>query len=148
MEQALARHRRGFGDTGRTSGPAMVDDNTVMFGFHYRDGRHPQFDDPARPPGSPGTRAPHAPIDDRLSTVDRFGRDLVLLGADPWRVAAAQISVEDRVPLRHHSAHAGDGVAADGAVLVRPDGFIAWRCDNSVDDHTGTLRAALRSALT
>ncbi|GAA1990073.1 FAD-dependent oxidoreductase [Amycolatopsis minnesotensis] len=147
MDQALARHRRWFPATAYATGPApdttIVDDNTVMFGYHYRGPGHPPFDEPARPTGLPGTRAPHAPLDEHLSTLDRFGCDLVLLGADPWRVAAARISTEDRIPLRDHSARTGDGVTGAGAVLVRPDGFIAWRCDAAVDDHTSVLRGAL-----
>jgi len=147
MDQALARHRSWFPNTayatGQTPDTAIVDDNTVMFGYHHRGPQHPPFDEPTRPTGLPGSRAAHLRIDEQLSTLDRFGRDLVLLGAAPWRAAAARISTEDWIPLRHHPARTGDGVTGAGAVLVRPDGFIAWRCDAAVDDHTSVLRGAL-----
>ena len=42
--------------------------------------------------------------------------------------------------------HALYGVA-DGAVLVRPDGHVAWRSAGAVDDPAATLRAVLHRTL-
>jgi hypothetical protein len=39
------------------------------------------------------------------------------------------------------------GIRAGGAVLVRPDGFVAWRREDEPNDAAGELRAALGSAL-
>jgi putative polyketide hydroxylase len=39
------------------------------------------------------------------------------------------------------------GTGPAGAVLVRPDGFIAWRANASVDDPERELRSALDAAL-
>jgi putative polyketide hydroxylase len=35
------------------------------------------------------------------------------------------------------------GIGASGAVLVRPDGFVAWRAENSGPALTGVLAALL-----
>ena len=39
------------------------------------------------------------------------------------------------------------GVADDGAVLVRPDGFVAWRSQGAAADPTSALSTALRQIL-
>jgi len=39
------------------------------------------------------------------------------------------------------------GTGAAGAVLLRPDGFIAWRARSASADATGTLAGALRGIL-
>ncbi|MEU9385017.1 monooxygenase, partial [Streptomyces sp. NPDC048279] len=39
------------------------------------------------------------------------------------------------------------GTTADGAVLVRPDGFVAWRSDGAVADPEGELRDVLSRLL-
>ncbi|NEC25052.1 monooxygenase, partial [Streptomyces sp. SID8111] len=35
------------------------------------------------------------------------------------------------------------GITAGGAVLVRPDGFVAWRSEGPVTDPAGVLREAV-----
>ncbi|MET7379564.1 FAD-dependent monooxygenase [Streptomyces sp. NPDC005526] len=39
------------------------------------------------------------------------------------------------------------GTTADGAVLVRPDGFVAWRAPGATPDPEATLRSVLRAVL-
>lgn len=39
------------------------------------------------------------------------------------------------------------GVTPSGAVLVRPDGFVAWRSEGAVEDPEATLREVLRGVL-
>ncbi|WP_444544810.1 aromatic-ring hydroxylase C-terminal domain-containing protein [Streptomyces anandii] len=39
------------------------------------------------------------------------------------------------------------GTTADGAVLVRPDGFVAWRATGATPDPEGTLRDVLTALL-
>lgn len=95
------------------------------------------------PSATPGCRAPHQWIgrrDANLSTLHLFGPNLTLLagpdGAD-WCAAAVRVTEELVVPIDHyrlgaaglHDGRALDeyGLDADGAVLVRPDGYVAWR---------------------
>lgn len=79
------------------------------------------FEDPSAPSGRPGTRAPHVVLEDGTSTRDLFGRSFVLL---------TSVDLDLDVEVRHVSGPAfrdAYGIGADGAVLVRPDGVIAWR---------------------
>ncbi|MBW8702573.1 2,4-dichlorophenol 6-monooxygenase [Streptomyces sp. MBT84] len=39
------------------------------------------------------------------------------------------------------------GTTPGGAVLVRPDGFVAWRAERTTADPEATLRAVLTSVL-
>ena len=39
------------------------------------------------------------------------------------------------------------GIDADGAVLVRPDGYVAWRSRSGASNPQAALRAALDSLL-
>ena len=98
------------------------------------------------PSARPGGRAPHVWLqrgDDRVSTLDLFGPHFTLMtgpsGGD-WRDAARRIAQSPALPVRVYTIgvsgdladHDGEwrtiyGLEADGAVLVRPDGYVAWR---------------------
>ncbi|WP_333741494.1 FAD-dependent oxidoreductase [Streptomyces sp. IBSBF 2806] len=120
--------------------------------------------------GGPGSRAPHLWVrraDERISTLDLYERSLVLLSdADEpggWHEAAGRIAAELALPLR--SYRVGNGSDADlvpddgvdwaerhgttrgGAVLVRPDGFVAWRSPGPDRDPGETLRQVLNAGL-
>ncbi|MFI1363166.1 FAD-dependent oxidoreductase [Streptomyces griseochromogenes] len=124
--------------------------------------------------GRPGTRAPHLWLRraaHRLSTLDLYERSLVLLTDAPddagWHAAARRIADADRVrldayrigpgadaDLTYDTENAEDadwadlhGTTADGAVLVRPDGFVAWRAPGAVPDPERTLRQVLGTLL-
>lgn len=107
-----------------------------------------------------GQRAPHAWIryaGQRISTLDLFdGRLTVLSGhdGDHWRVAARGLAAAG-LPIVGvtvgRDVHAVDDTFAGryrlgpaGAVLVRPDGYMAWRHDGAA---RGDAAAALRSAV-
>ena len=101
----------------------------------------------------PGSRAPHVFLNRdgaRLSTLDLFGQNFVLLAGPrgaAWRDAAVAAAERLGVGLDAYQVAggedgeptggilAGDGnrfrsayrMAPDGAVLVRPDGYVAWR---------------------
>jgi putative polyketide hydroxylase len=55
------------------------------------------------------------------------------------------------VPLASHQVAAEVAVAygldQDGASLIRPDGFVAWRSRSGVPDPTAALGAAVSAAL-
>lgn len=100
-------------------------------------------DGTARPPvenkkfvavARPGTRAPHAWLDDGRSTLDLFGNGFVLLrlGADPPPADALLAAARARgVPLRVVDLARADirELYERALVLVRPDGHVAWRAD-------------------
>jgi len=46
-----------------------------------------------------------------------------------------------------HRFQAAYGIPAAGASLVRPDGFVAWRCPEAVSEPKAALRAALNASL-
>ncbi|PZH20140.1 monooxygenase, partial [Streptomyces sp. NTH33] len=129
--------------------------------------------DTLRLTGDPGTRAPHMWVQragERISTLDLYERSLVLLSdtrstAD-WHTAAQRIAETDGVRLDSYrigteltyapqADEAGTppdwarthGTTPDGAVLVRPDGFVAWRAAGAVPDAEATLRQVVRTVL-
>jgi 2-polyprenyl-6-methoxyphenol hydroxylase-like FAD-dependent oxidoreductase len=85
--------------------------------------------------GAPGSRLPHQWVDGTdVSTVDLNESRFAVLASpsgDDWCEAARQVASSRAmdllaVPLSTHSA-AAVGLHDGGAILVRPDGFIAWR---------------------
>jgi 2-polyprenyl-6-methoxyphenol hydroxylase-like FAD-dependent oxidoreductase len=124
--------------------------------------------DPRTPTGEPGFRAPHVPLrrdGTELSTVDLVARDPVLLtGPDGagWLRAGEAAAAALGVPLSAYRVGPGGdvrdadgefaaayGIGPDGATLVRPDGFVAWRAPDGGDAEasTGALTAALARML-
>jgi hypothetical protein len=110
-----------------------------------------------------GQRAPHAWVRHagrRISAVELFdGRMTVLAGhgGGHWRSAARELAA-DGLPIVGLSVgrdlHPVDATFAEryrlgdtGAVLVRPDGYLACRLDGSTRAASATLRAAVRRAL-
>jgi hypothetical protein len=82
---------------------------------------------PAALDGRPGARAPHVVLDDGRSTLDLFGSGFVLLraagdGADDWAPPGVASHAIDAEPFAE-----AYGLSPGGAVLVRPDGVVAWR---------------------
>ena len=144
-------------------------------GFRYDDGAvasdgstPPPVDNPAAyvQNACPGGRAPHLWVQrdgERVSTLDAFGGGLVLLtGPDgaAWRAAAQEAAAPRQTPIEVLSVgKAGDlqapagrfetlyGVEPDGAVLVRPDGFVGWRAHRAGDAPAEDLARALTAIL-
>lgn len=162
LAQALARLQAWFRDpAGRLpTPPPIVADYDVIFGLRYdagailHDGAPPDaaFVPFATLSGQPGTRAPHHQIEHQgkaLSMLDLFGRDFVLLSRDPaWHEAAEAIQSEGSLPLTSWGLGAQDwlggyDISRQGAVLVRPDGFVAWRTPEPADDRKTMLLSAL-----
>ena len=121
-----------------------------------------------RPTAEPGSRAPHMWLKrscTRLSTLDLYERTPVLLsGPDGGAWHAAGMRAAGRgVPLAcHRVGHGADcdlvpgdgsawaqlhGTDSDGAVLVRPDGFVAWRARTSGTDPERVLAEVLDTVL-
>jgi 2-polyprenyl-6-methoxyphenol hydroxylase-like FAD-dependent oxidoreductase len=91
------------------------------------------------PSARPGTRAPHAWLEDGRSTIDLFGDGFVLLRLGPVAPeggALLKAAKARGMPLRVERI-VGAEIAAmyeQPLVLVRPDGHVAWRgADASAD---------------
>ncbi|MFI0967690.1 FAD-dependent monooxygenase [Streptomyces sp. NPDC021080] len=158
-EEVAARHRP---------------ETTVLFGHVYRSGAvlsEPGGDDgapvedPTRPSGRPGTRAPHielreggtaTPLHDLLT-----GGWRLLAGPDGglWERAAGGVSRLTGIDIAFHRVGGQEpaeeaeeflkryGITASGAALVRPDGFLAWRAAEQPADPAVELSAALHRLL-
>ena len=135
----------------------IVDEAAVEVGYRYRSSAiaAPEDDDtwenPREPTGRPGFRAPHVPIGADGSTLDLFGREFVVIAGpdgEKWLGAARAAGDACGVVVEAHCLRpeVADvyGIGADGASLVRPDGFVAWR-GNDVDALSGALGAAVCS---
>jgi len=114
--------------------------------------------DPRETFGRPGSRAPHLWIEKdgkRISTLDLFGAGFTLLAAREgaaWSTAAreaasaaAGLSLDAYTFGRElrdseNGFAAAYGITATGAVLVRPDGFVAWRAKSAEMKSLDTLR--------
>lgn len=151
--------------------PEPVGHLEVVFGARVRsDAVLAEDEDPAvvenplKPSGRPGFRAPHVPLvrdGVEVSTVDFFGRDWVLLtGAEGgvWHQAAKHVA--DRLGIVVRTVGLGPGltdpddrlvevygIGHGGASLVRPDGVVAWRADFEVADAAGTLQTVFSRLL-
>jgi 2,4-dichlorophenol 6-monooxygenase len=134
------------------------------------DDSHAFAEDPEliyQPTTTPGARLPHVwLVRDRqnFSSLDLAGRGrftlLTGIGGEGWRKAAADASARLGVPVNVVNVGAGcdyedpfgdwaraSGVADDGAVLVRPDQFVAWRAKTRAGDPSALLQAALKTIL-
>ncbi|KAH6997373.1 FAD binding domain-containing protein [Ilyonectria destructans] len=124
------------------------------------------YDDPAQPTAVPGSRFPHVFLEETaspgkcISTIDLVKRNFVLVTIEPespWIRAASQSPIE----LDVHALNATSSPYRDSegaverkcrlrvgeAILVRPDGFIAWRGGKSGNGHAEQLKTALEGIL-
>lgn len=145
---------------------------SVAFGYRYRSAailtEDPDDGAPAESPfaasGRPGSRAPHVTFMHRgakISSVDLMGRELVLLcgaAASGWARAAMAVAWPGAIPLTvhrlgadlidvEHRWQAAFGVGDAGAVLLRPDGFIAWRSPGAVSSPVDVITNVLARVL-
>ncbi|MFG2874111.1 FAD-dependent oxidoreductase [Streptomyces sp. NPDC048337] len=148
---------------------------SVAMGYRYREGavlgtdpEAPVVPERMRLVGDPGTRAPHMWLTEsgeRKSTVDLYERSFVVLCSEgsPWRAAAR--SVAKRLEVAMDAYEIGTGPEADlvpqdgadwaevhgttqaGALVVRPDGFVAWRSEGAVDDPETVLHKVMSTLL-
>jgi putative polyketide hydroxylase len=127
---------------------------SVIHGYRYRSAAVISEDEndvlfENEPSGSPGTRAPHVWLmhnGKQISILDLYGRNFVLLTGShrqSWHKVFTDvesrlgISVDVYIIGPGQKYINGDsnflssyGISSSGAVLVRPDGFIAWRAQN------------------
>jgi 2-polyprenyl-6-methoxyphenol hydroxylase-like FAD-dependent oxidoreductase len=118
----------------------------IDMGYQYRspavvDDGGPDQDPPGasyRPSAAPGCRAPHLWLADDRSTIDLFDREYVLL-TSPKGAAWRDSGFTEHV-ISEPDWPALYGVEPTGAVLVRPDGHVAWRAVDDGDAPDGLLR--------
>lgn len=150
---------------------------TVALGYGYPRGavlgvdpERPVVPERMQLTGAPGTRAPHMWLTrtgERISTLDLYERSFVVLSAEgtAWSWAARKVAERLSVRLDAYAIGTGPdadltpeaeseadwagihGTTADGALLVRPDGFVAWRSSDAVPDPETTLHEALTKLL-
>ncbi|EGX58939.1 polyketide hydroxylase [Streptomyces zinciresistens K42] len=172
--QAADEEHPGFSPAGRNDDPADL--MTVALCYRYASGavvdapaQRPVVPDSFQLGGEPGSRAPHMWVlreGERISTLDLYERSFVLLagsGGQKWRTAVEKAGANLGVPVAAYLVGTGPdhdlvpepdadwaelhGTAEDGAVLVRPDGFVAWRADAAMPDTDRVLTAVLQSVL-
>jgi 2,4-dichlorophenol 6-monooxygenase len=133
------------------------------------DGSDPPPRDPMagiyHPTTRPGSRLPHAWLDGpngRVSTHDlvRPGRFTLFCDGEDWQGAAAAAAEKSGIaidvagvfatgPYRDSQGAWGAlrGVGPGGAVLVRPDAHVAWRCSERPADPKRALASAMERAI-
>jgi 2,4-dichlorophenol 6-monooxygenase len=121
------------------------------------------------PSTRPGAPLPHAWIDDQeggrraIKDLVAPGRFLLIAGeeGEAWCEAARALAEEAGLPLDALRIGHLDGdlfdprcgwlrarqIERDGAILVRPDRFVAWRQRTTADDPRSALSAALEQVL-
>ncbi|MFF2660126.1 FAD-dependent oxidoreductase [Kitasatospora sp. NPDC058032] len=148
----------------------------VALGYRYREGAvlgadpsGPVVPESFESAGEPGSRAPHQWLlraGVRLSTLDLYEQAMVLLtgsAGTAWQDAARRAADRLAVPLDAYRIGGGadddlapepgadfaalHGIRPDGALLVRPDGFVAWRSEHPTDDPEAAVEHALRTVL-
>jgi 2-polyprenyl-6-methoxyphenol hydroxylase-like FAD-dependent oxidoreductase len=175
VEQAYTRYvTRTAPYLGATDFQPLADDFNIELGHVYgspaiiaEQDSDTVHADPHDTRGRPGTRAPHLWLTQAgksISTLDLFGTGFVLLAAPAgkgWCAAAAAAAQRfPGLPLRAHLIASPDfedpagefaqvfGLAPAGAVLVRPDGFVAWRSKDMIEAPQRRLEQVLDMVLT
>ncbi len=116
--------------------------------------------------GRPGTRLPHSWIEvdgrderekDRRSTLDLVNEQFLLLAGptgDAWRMAADvahvgffQLGSQATVGEIEDDWTTKYGIEPSGALLIRPDGIIAWRAPTADDAQVTRLREVVRQVV-
>ena len=150
----------------------LVNDLNIELGYVYRSSaviletaEVPLHVNPRESHAMPGTRAPHFWLQrhgQQVSTLDLFDRNFTLLAASEGAAwcesapgAASQAGVHLEV-LRLGQGGLNDptngfaaayGLEPTGCVLVRPDGFVAWRAKDGSKASAANLSAVLSSIL-
>lgn len=173
MNQAFTRLvNRVFRDR-ISEGVKELPDLVCELGYRYtrgaivnreKEGQGSVYKDSHSPCVLPGSRLPHIWLTDengkRLSSLDLVKRNFVLLTTDdesPWAKAAMKqrIAIDGYAinasshPYRECEGSAKDAwkLQVDEALLVRPDGIIAWRAAGVASGHHSELDRALSLVL-
>ena len=179
VEQAYTRYvTRTAPYLGARDYQPVASDFAIELGYRYRSpavapdsDMVPETEKSGQSMAGPGFRAPHLWLETKdgpVSTIDLFGKGFVLLTtpaghawSDAARDAAAAFPGLEIRACVIGSAELGDprndferayGVGRSGAVLIRPDGFMAWRSQAPAgataaqDLHAALARSLMRKA--
>jgi 2-polyprenyl-6-methoxyphenol hydroxylase-like FAD-dependent oxidoreductase len=138
-----------------TVAPPVDPISTLFFGYRHlsnavamdpNDNGTP-LENPEQSTARPGSRAPHVPLlkqSAELSTRDLFGRNFVLLtttAGHRWLQEAEKLNLSLTVYRVGTDVEDPEGrftktygITERGAVLIRPDGFVAWRAETEEGD--------------
>ena len=173
VEQAFTRYvMRVAPYLGTENTQPIVDDFSMEIGYRYNSpavvlepGSQPLHEHPRESKGRPGARAAHVFVHrdgTRLSTLDLFGRNFVLLAGPEghgWRAAALAAAHDLGVTLDAYLVGGADladadgsffeafGISPSGAVVVRPDGFVGWRAVTAAAAPEKVLRQVIQALL-
>lgn len=146
VEQSYSRYvTRAAAYLGAGGMQPLEDDLHIELGYCYNssavipeNGSSPPHENPRGSKGRPGTRAPHFWLEKngkKISTLDLFGRNFVLLAGPAGAGWAQYAATPSGTNLDFHCIETDGfteayGISPEGAVLVRPDGFVAWRAQH------------------
>ncbi|MGH8982051.1 MAG: FAD-dependent monooxygenase [Acidimicrobiales bacterium] len=172
VEQAYSRYvTRVAPYLGTDDTQPLVDDLTLEVGYRYNSravvpapGDDPSLcEQPST--GRAGSRAPHVFLTrdaTRISTLDLFGRDYVLLAGpegQAWEEPMASAAGQHSMPLTSYLIGRDRlldpdgrlldsyGISPTGAVLVRPDGFVGWRARDAKGASQVSMSSLIASLL-
>jgi 2-polyprenyl-6-methoxyphenol hydroxylase-like FAD-dependent oxidoreductase len=170
VEQAYARYvLRGAPYRAPQGISPFVSDVNVDLGYCYdspavlADAPAPLHAHPSTLQGRPGSRAPHVPLEREgraISSIDLWGRGFVLVTGregHSWHTSGQRVASE--LPLETLAIGASGlndpngvfeasyGITPSGAVLVRPDGIVAWRAADDTGASAERLAGVLRRLL-
>jgi putative polyketide hydroxylase len=148
-----------FSNRGRVLGVSYDSSAVIADGTHLPTVPNPVVE--YVPTARPGSRAPHMWLqrgDQQISTLDLYDTHFVLLtgpAGEAWGTAGQRIADFLGIPLRCYVVgpngplidRTGEwqklyGVGLQGAVLVRPDGHVAWRMPDADSNPETALAAA------
>jgi len=173
VEQAYTRYvLRTDPSISKDTMQPLVSDLNIELGYVYRSsavipdtGDAPLHVNPRDSHAMPGTRAPHywlQRVGQQVSTLDLFSRNFTLLAAADgaaWCESAAGAAKQVGLHLEvfrpgQDGLHdptggfaAAYGLEPAGCVLVRPDGFVAWRAKDGSGASAASVSNALSSTL-
>jgi len=174
VEQAYTRYvLRVAPDLPADPHQPLANDLNIEMGYIYRSSAMISEDaddariheNPRESKGRPGTRAPHVWLghDGRqISTLDLFGRNFALLGgaeSSAWCECGKEASKKLNIDLEVHRVGVDGladptgeflpafGIDPTGTVLVRPDGFVAWRAKSGEGASAARMESVLSTIL-
>jgi hypothetical protein len=163
VEQAYTRYvRRVTPEEIDPETPAQRDELTMELGQFYRSGAVVGGREADEPPclhpdvtrGRPGSRIPHVWFVKDRSSIDCGAQGFAMLTGpqgEAWMTSATAAMQGTVDLLSAWEFGEGDserlGVGPTGAVVTRPDGFVAWRAIDDAEASPETLRRVLASVL-